>query len=56
MRVVECNICGETISADSDEELTGRLGSHLSAEHDEGLGPEELDELVESEAYEASDS
>ena len=56
MRVVECDICGETISADSDGELKARLGEHLGAAHDRGTSPEELDELVAVEAYEATDS
>jgi predicted small metal-binding protein len=56
MRVVECDICGETISADSDAELKGRLGEHLGTVHDKGAAPEELDELVAREAYEATDS
>ena len=29
MRVIECDICGETISAADDEELAGRLKDHL---------------------------
>ena len=56
MRVVECDICGETISADSDAELKGRLGDHLDAVHDRGASAEELDALVAAEAYEATDS
>jgi predicted small metal-binding protein len=57
MRVIECNECGETISAASDEELVRRLGSHLTEEHDvEDPDEEELTELVEAEAYEAMDS
>ena len=57
MRVIECNECGETISAASDEELVGRLSKHLSEEHDVGdPDEEELTELVEGEAYEAMDS
>jgi len=57
MRVIECNECGETISAASDEELVGRLSAHLTEEHDvEELDEEELTELVEAEAYEAMDS
>ena len=56
MRVVECDICGETISADSDAELKARLGEHLAATHDRGISPEELDQLVAVEAYEATDS
>jgi histidinol phosphatase-like PHP family hydrolase len=56
MRVIECNICGETINAENDEELKARLGDHLGSVHDRGTSPEELDELVSSEAYEAMDS
>jgi predicted small metal-binding protein len=56
MRVVECDICGETISADSDDELKGRLGEHLGAVHDRGASPEELEALVAAEAYDATDS
>jgi predicted small metal-binding protein len=57
MRVIECNECGETISAASDEELVRRLGSHLSEEHDAGEpDEEELTDLVEEQAYEAMDS
>lgn len=56
MRVIECNHCGETISAASNDELTGRLGTHLAEEHDDSPDVEELQELVESEAYDAADS
>jgi predicted small metal-binding protein len=57
MRVIECNECGETISAASDEELVQRLARHLTEEHDvEEPDEEELTDLVEEEAYEAMDS
>jgi predicted small metal-binding protein len=57
MRVIECNECGETISAASDEELVRRLGRHLTEEHDvKDPDEEELTDLVEAEAYEAMDS
>ncbi len=32
MRVVECDVCGETISAADDEELVGRVKDHLLLE------------------------
>jgi BED zinc finger len=35
MRVIECNHCGEAISAASNDELVTRLGAHLNEEHDE---------------------
>ena len=56
MRVIECNHCGETISAASDDELAGRLAAHLSEEHDESVDAEDVQEAVEAEAYEALDS
>ena len=56
MRVIECNECGETLQAASDEELARNLGSHLQVDHDLEMGEEELTELVEGEAYEAMDS
>jgi predicted small metal-binding protein len=56
MRVIECNECGETITAANDAELVRTLGAHLAAEHDMDVDEEELTELVEAEAYEAMDS
>jgi len=56
MRVVECNICGETISAASDEELVGRVVDHLETEHDEEPDADEIQAMVAEEAYEATDS
>jgi predicted house-cleaning noncanonical NTP pyrophosphatase (MazG superfamily) len=56
MRVIECNHCGEAISAASNDELATRLGAHLMEEHEESLDAEALEELVDAEAYEALDS
>ena len=56
MRVIECNHFGEAISAASNDELVTRLGAHLNEEHDEASDAEELEELVDAEAYEAQDS
>ena len=55
MRVIECNECGETISAANDEELTRNLAEHLASEHDEQPG-EEVADLVHEQAYDATDS
>jgi predicted small metal-binding protein len=57
MRVVECNVCGETVVASNDDELVQRLRAHTEAEHtsmtyDEG----EARETIAREAYDASDS
>ena len=56
MRVIECNECGETLQAATDEDLVRLLTAHLQSEHDEETDEEELTELVESDAYEAMDS
>ena len=56
MRVIECNECGETISAANDEELTRHLAGHLAAEHDEEPDEEEVADLVHEQAYDATDS
>jgi predicted small metal-binding protein len=56
MRVVECNICGEAISAADDEELVGRVRDHLESEHDEAPEREQIELMVSEEAYDAMDS
>jgi predicted small metal-binding protein len=57
MRVMECNLCGEALSAATDEELLGRVRRHMDAEHPEAaLDEARARELVAAEAYEASDS
>jgi predicted small metal-binding protein len=56
MRVIECNECGETVSAANDEELTTRLAEHLESEHDVEPDEEEVADLVHEQAYDASDS
>jgi predicted small metal-binding protein len=56
MRVIECNECGETISAANDEELARHLAGHLRSEHDEEPDGDELADLVHEQAYDATDS
>jgi predicted small metal-binding protein len=56
MRTIECDVCGETVTAAEDPELARRLGAHMRSEHEQELDPEELQELVEGEAYDAMDS
>ncbi len=56
MRVIECNECGETVSAANDEELAGRLAAHLQDEHGEELDEDEAADLVHEQAYDATDS
>ena len=56
MRVVECDICGEPITANDDEGLLARLKDHLSEEHDEAPGEDEIQQTIDREAYDAVDS
>jgi predicted small metal-binding protein len=56
MRVIECDECGETVSAATDDELVRHLGAHLRDEHGNELGEEELRRLIDEEAYDAMDS
>ncbi|HEX5619385.1 MAG TPA: DUF1059 domain-containing protein [Solirubrobacteraceae bacterium] len=56
MRVIECNECGETVSAANDEELVRKLAGHLRDEHDLEPDEEEVADLIHDEAYDATDS
>jgi predicted small metal-binding protein len=56
MRVIECNECGDTVSAANDEELASRLGEHLRSEHDLEPEEDEVADLVHEQAYDATDS
>ncbi|HET6870603.1 MAG TPA: hypothetical protein VFH80_32130 [Solirubrobacteraceae bacterium] len=56
-RVIECNICGEPLSAATDDELVSQVQRHYASEHpDSGVGDEQVREMVSSEAYEAGDA
>jgi predicted small metal-binding protein len=56
MRVIECNECGETISAANDDELARHLAEHMNSEHGERLDEDEIADLVHEQAYDATDS
>jgi hypothetical protein len=57
MRVFECNVCGEPLSAANDEELMQRVRAHLAAEHSDMEFDDEAErETVASQAYTASDN
>jgi predicted small metal-binding protein len=56
MRVIECNECGEAVSAADDDELATRLAHHLQSEHDIQPEEEEVTDLVHEQAYDATDS
>jgi predicted small metal-binding protein len=56
-RVIECNICGEPLSAATDEELLGQVRRHIESEHpDSGVDEEEAREMIAREAYDAGDA
>lgn len=55
MRVIECDECGETISASNDAELVDLLEQHHSDDHEE-LDRGDLEELVADGAYDATDA
>ena len=56
MRVIECDTCGETISAADDDELAGRLKDHMENEHDEEISEDDAHQTVDHGAYDAMDS
>jgi predicted small metal-binding protein len=56
MRVIECNECGETVSAANDDELASKLEQHLRSEHDLEPEEDEVKDLIHDEAYDATDS
>jgi predicted small metal-binding protein len=57
MRTLECNTCGEPLTAATDEELLERLRDHMEAEHSESEWDEEAArDTIAAEAYDASDS
>jgi predicted small metal-binding protein len=56
MRVIECNECGDTVSAANEEELVAHLSEHLRSEHDMEPDAEEVADLVHEQAYDATDS
>lgn len=57
MRVIDCDECGETIKAANDEELVEELKKHMKSEHpDSEWDDEQAEELVQSSAYDATDS
>jgi hypothetical protein len=56
-RVIECNICGEPLSAATDDELASQVRRHYASEHaDAEMDEEQAQEMVSSEAYDAGDA
>ncbi len=57
MRVIECDICGETLSGANDDELVETARRHMDELHpDKGRDDAQVRELVGAQAYDASDS
>ena len=57
MRVIECNQCGEALSAANDDELRACLIRHMESEHP-GVEFDEASaaKTIQEQAYAASDS
>jgi hypothetical protein len=57
MRVIECNLCGEALSAANDDELVATARRHMDARHpDDAPDHAAVQRLVAEQAYDASDS
>lgn len=56
MRTIECNVCGEPLTAADDDDLAKQLKDHLADEHDESPSDDEIHQTVDREAYDAMDS
>jgi predicted small metal-binding protein len=56
-RVIECNICGEPLSAANDDELLKQVREHYESEHQTAAMDEETArEMIDREAYDAGDA
>jgi predicted small metal-binding protein len=56
-RVIECNICGEPLSAATDDELVRQVQRHYESEHeDSAIDEEQAHEMIDREAYDAGDA
>jgi predicted small metal-binding protein len=56
-RTIECNLCGEPLSAANNDELVAQIQEHYAREHRENAIEEaQTRELVEREAYDAGDA
>lgn len=57
MPVIDCNECGATIKAATEDELASALTRHMESEHpDVEWDDEQAAEIVSAQAYEATDS
>ena len=57
MRVIECDVCGQALSAAGDDELVTLARRHMEERHpDRAADDEAVRRLVAERAYDASDS
>ncbi len=56
MRVIDCDECGETLTAENDAALATMLTDHMHDRHDEELEEEQADAVVAEQAYDATDA
>jgi predicted small metal-binding protein len=57
MRVIECDLCGQALSAANDDELARTVSHHMSERHPESVPDDaQVRALVGEHAYDASDS
>jgi predicted small metal-binding protein len=56
MRVIDCDECGETLSAANDAELATQVTDHFQDRHDRELEEDEADAMVADQAYDAADA
>ena len=57
MRVIECNFCGEVVSAANDEDLAHAVRRHMDDQHAEAaIDEQRARDMVERSAYSATDS
>jgi predicted small metal-binding protein len=56
MRVIECDVCGELISADDDEELRGAVKRHYETTHPDAVPSDDRLDTIVAGAYDAMDS
>jgi hypothetical protein len=55
--VIECNFCGETLSAANDDDLVGCARRHMEDQHaDTEVDEQQVREMVDRGAYDATDS
>jgi len=57
MRVIECNFCGEVLSAANDDDLAEAVRRHMDDQHvDAAIDEDQARGMVDRSAYSATDS